>query len=193
MFAIITECLLRGVRDSSKFGFDRLEIIDACWAGDRRTNEVHQVHHGFEGLVDLMGNRRRHASGGRNLFCPQQGLLKPLTHGNIAQDLGRSNYIAAFISEWRDGERNIKQLTVLGDAHGFEVLDAYSGTNTRHDELFIVMKIRRNQLKDRLANHLLSRMTEKTSGGRISASNDAVQVFAHNHVLVGFAVFSVGQ
>ena len=114
-----------------------------------------------------MGDRRRHAAGCRNLLCLQQGLFNPFPRGYIAQNLGRANNPTALVFYRRNGERNIEQLTTLGATHGLKMLDPASGTDVFHDCLFIGVKILRNELQNRRADHLVCGITEKTRGCNI--------------------------
>ncbi len=120
MFAVKTKRLLGDMRDTIEFSLDGREVIDSCRVGNHRTKKVHQVHHGFERVVDFMGDRRRHAAGYGNLFCLQQGLFKPFARGDIAQNLGRADNPTVPVSSRRNSEGNIEQLT------GFESISTVS-------------------------------------------------------------------
>ena len=59
-----------------------------------------------------------------------------------------------------------------------------SSPDVIHDHLLIGVEIVRDKFQDRRANHFVCGITEKTSGSCIPAGNDAVQIFAQNHIIL---------
>ena len=93
-----------------------------------------------------------------------QLLLDTLPFGNVAKNLRSADYFPCLVTEGRNGKRDLNQSTVLGDAHGFVVLDTVSSTKVRNDVPLFFLPIGRNEHCDRLADDLGRRIFEQPDG-----------------------------
>ncbi len=65
------------------------------------------------------------------------------------------------------------------------MFDPSSSTNVFDDRLFVRMKMLWNQLEDGIPNDLLRGVAEDPCGSVIPTGDNAIQVFAHNHIVRG--------
>src|SRR6185437_12471053 len=117
--------------------------------------EVDEVEDGLQRIVNLVCDGGGHATGGGDLFGLNERVFDTLAGGDIAQDLGSTDYGAAFVLDGRDGERDIHQLAGFGLADGIEVLDALAGADAGEDEEFVGVQFFRDELEDGLADDLV--------------------------------------
>ena len=123
--------------------------------------EVDEVHDGFEGVVDLVGDRGCHSAGGGDLLGLDEGGFHFFPGGDIAQDLGGSDDGAGAVSYGRDGEGDIEALSVFLQPDGFEVLDAFAGADIGDDGGLLGVKLLGDEGEDGFAEDVLLGVAEE--------------------------------
>ena len=73
-----------------------------------------------------------------------QPLLRPFAFGNIARDFRSADDFAAFVFDWRHGQRNIYETAILCQPDRLLVIDAFALPDSTKDEGFFVMPIHRD-------------------------------------------------
>ena len=85
------------------------------------------------------------------LGCP----LRAPSVGDIVCDLCRSDYGAAAVAHWRYRERYLQSLAVLVLTDRLVTVDAFTRAELGEDFGLFMLKLIRDQLQDRLSDHLL--------------------------------------
>jgi len=117
-FAVEAERLPGDVGDAAEFGFGLAEepadfIHFVGVAGD-----VDEVGEAFEGIVDLVRDRRRHASGGGELFGAHEGSLGETAVGDVAEDEDDADHAAFAVADGGSAVVDADLLAVFGDEEG---------------------------------------------------------------------------
>ena len=96
--------------------------------------------------------------------------LGPLAVGDVAGDLRGPDDRAVGVADRRDGERDVDDAPVLGDALGLEVLDPLAPADALQDAVHVLGMVRRHQGGDGLADDLGGGVAEDPLGGLHSSS-----------------------
>src|SRR5271170_6166284 len=114
------------------------------------------------------------------IHLPEQQILplfRPFALGNVTRNFGRADDIAAEVSDWRNGQRDINEAAVLALSDGLVVVDPLTATDAFEDSGFFVVTIGRNEHSQRLADRFLARVAEETLRAAVPARDDAIDVF----------------
>ena len=123
------------------------------------------------------------------IHLPEQQILplfRPFALGNVTGNFGRADDIAAEVSDWRNGQRNIDEASVLALSDRLVMVDPLTAPDAFEDFGFFVMAIGRNEYSHRLADRLLARVAEEALRATVPARNDAVDVFRNDGVVGRF-------
>ena len=106
-----------------------------------------------------------------------QPLLRPFTFGNIARNFRSANDFATFVFDWRHGQGNIYETTILCLPDRLVVIDAFAPPDSAKDEGFFVMPIHWDEKGDRLPHRFFRGVAEEKLGAAVPARDDPIQVF----------------
>ena len=124
---------------------ERLDASLDCLLETLRRVGLREMHRRLHGRQDVLGPVLGLASEDSDLR------LVTLALGNVAGDFRRADDFAFRILDRRNGQRNIDRLPSLRYSNGFIVLDALAAPDTFENLGLLVMPVRRNQNRDRLA------------------------------------------
>src|ERR1044071_6118334 len=102
---------------------------------------------------------------------------------DITGDLRCTDDHPGIISNRRDGERDVDQRTILAPATSFVMFDPLALLKAGQNLRFFFRAIRGKQQSNRLADHLLGRISEYSFRTAVPAHYDAVKVLANNGVI----------
>jgi len=105
----------------------------------------------------------------------------------ISRNFRDTDDTAVVVSDRRHGERNGNDPTVLALPLRRKMVDPFAATDPGEDRRFLVDQIPRNDARNRLADHLVSRIAEHRFGRLVPGRDDAVQVFADHCVVRRFS------
>src|SRR5271166_4308243 len=120
------------------------------------------------------------------IHLPEQQILplfRPFALGNVAGNFGRADDISAEVSDWRNGQRNIDQASVLALSDRLVMVDPLTAADAFEDSWFLVVAIGRNEHRHRLADRFLARIAEEALRASVPARDDAVDVFGNDGVV----------
>ena len=95
----------RDLADALQFGLGGTNklagaVIELC----RILQQIKNIGYSFQGIVNFMGDRGRHAPGNRELFRTANRLLRHFGLRNITGCRGSANNLAQIVANWRDCE-----------------------------------------------------------------------------------------
>ncbi|GEM_PF-4971081 len=113
-------------------------------------------------------------------------LCDPLSFGNVAGDLGRSNDLAVALPDRRDCQGYVDEGAVLATANRLEMLDPLSSFDPSDNRRLFVQPVLGNKNGDRTPHGFGRRIAEQTLCAQIPRRDDPVQRFADNSIIRGF-------
>ena len=117
---------------------------------------------------------------------PEQQILplfRPFALGNVAGNFGRADDIAAKVSDWRNGQRNIDEASVLAHSDRLIMVDPLTTPDAFQDSGFFVTAIGWNEHRHRLAYRLPARVAVEALRATIPARDNAVNVSREDGVV----------
>ena len=90
--------------------------------------------------------------------------------------------MTAFIINWRHGQRDIEQRSILAAAHGFVVLEALAATDAFQNSRFFILTVRRNQNRNGFSDDFVGPVAEKMLGSFVPTRDFSVEILADNRV-----------
>ena len=123
------------------------------------------------------------------IHLPEQQILplfRPFALGDVTRNFGRADDIAAEVSDWRNGQRNVDEASILALSDSLVMVDPLTATDAFEDSRFFVVAIDRNEQSHRLADRFLAGIPEETLRAIVPARNDAVDVFRKDGVVGRF-------
>src|SRR6202012_5883574 len=108
--------LFGDVADAGELDLRGAEVGLAVLSLDLTAQEVEQVEHGLQRVVDLVRDGGSHAAGGGVLFGLDERGFDALAPRDIAEDLGGAEDGAALVLDGRDGEGDVEEGARLGAA-----------------------------------------------------------------------------
>src|SRR5262249_12887450 len=91
-----------------------------------------------------------------------------------------------WVAQRRHGERYVDAAAILGDAHGLVMVDAFAALQPREDLPLLAVQFRRDNAKDRLADHLARLVAEDPRRARVPRGDAALDGFADDGVVGGY-------
>src|SRR5262249_16028693 len=120
-------------------------------------------------------------------------LRSSLPFADVPRNLGCTDHIAGGIPEWRYGEGNVDQTSVLAPPNAFIMLDAFATSNAFKDGRLFVMSLWRHQDGYGLADHLVRSIPVQSLRALVPARDNAVQVLGDYRVARGLYDLSETQ
>jgi hypothetical protein len=111
--------------------------------------------------------------------------LRLVAFAHVAHDLAGAHHRAVGGEDRGDRQRRAELRAVLALAHGFERLDPFAACDAGNDPVFLALAIGRDQLADRLPDHLCFGEAEDAGRGRIPRLNNAIQRLADDGIIRG--------
>ena len=117
-------------------------------------------------------------------FCPAfaEALFDQLLGANVARDICGAGYGACLIADRRNGDNDVERPAILVKPDGLKVGDRLARRNISEKGLFLLQPVRRDDVADRLADHLLFAITEHALSGAIPADDDTLKRLAHDGI-----------
>jgi hypothetical protein len=121
--------------------------------------------------------------GGQSLLALQERTLQLLGLRDVACDLGGSDNPAVGISQGRDRQRDVDVRACLGDPDCFVMFNPLTGSNTRQDDVLLLVPVGRNDDRDRASDRLLRRIPEHSLGRRVPRRDHPVEILGDDRVV----------
>ncbi len=115
----------------------------------------------------------------------QQALqvLGALALRDVASDLRYADDVSHPVAHGRDCERDVDAPAVLGQTHGFVVVDAFAAPDLGENLRLLAQQLVRDDLDDRLADHFFSCITEDAHRACIPRGDLALERLADDRVI----------
>src|SRR4051812_3989692 len=88
-----------------------------------------EIRDGLERIIDLVRYCRGESADRSKALSGAQGSFQFSLLGDVARDLSGTDDLPACVLHGRDSQRNVHSLTVLAQANGLKMLDAFTGAD----------------------------------------------------------------
>ena len=102
---------------------------------------------------------------------------------DLARDFGGADNASVGVLDGRDGEGNVDESAIFALADGIEMVDAFAAPDAGHDAVLFGEPVFRDDESDVAADRFLRRIAEDALGSGVPTGDDAIEVFADNHVV----------
>jgi hypothetical protein len=109
--------------------------------------------------------------------------LAPFALRYVASDFRCAYDLAPSVSDRRNGQRNVDQISMLALPNGFKRFDALAAPDSLNDPFFLLLVIEWDQNRNRLADDFLGHIAKNPLRAAIPTRDDAIEALADDCVV----------